>query len=244
MYVEYLFLINFFFDFIILLTISLILKRNTKLLRLILGSIFGGLAIVVYFIPVSNNLLIFIKLLFGILMIVITFNFVNLKYTLNNIYYLFVISILLGGSLYLLRISVNNKIHIVTLMLISIFILLIYLKKERKYKKHLSNYYEVDIYINNCKYNYKAYLDTGNKLYDPYFHRPIILISNWKFKFDKPLLVPYKALNHTGIITCMKVDKVYIHNIGYKYNVLVGRSIDKFRIDGIDMILHEDCLEG
>ena len=40
----------------------------------------------------------------------------------------------------------------------------------------------------------------------------------------------------------MIVDKIYIKNIGYKYNVMIGRSNDKFSIEGIDMILNEYIL--
>lgn len=48
-YLDYVFFINFLFDFILLLGISLILKRNTRFFKIILGSIFGGLSTFVLF---------------------------------------------------------------------------------------------------------------------------------------------------------------------------------------------------
>ncbi len=48
-YLDYIFLINFLFDFILLLGVSIVLKRNVSKLRLFLGSLFGGVSFLLYF---------------------------------------------------------------------------------------------------------------------------------------------------------------------------------------------------
>ena len=72
-------------------------------------------------------------------------------------------------------------------------------------------------------------------LKDPYFNKPIVLIYSNKIKFKDIIYVPYKTLNNKSLLECIIVDKIYIKDIGYKYNVMIGKSNDKFSIDGIDM---------
>ena len=74
-YIDYVFFINFLFDFIILLGIKKILKRKTSIKRIILSSLFGALSIFILFINMSNLLFTSIKLLFGILMVIIAFSY-------------------------------------------------------------------------------------------------------------------------------------------------------------------------
>ena len=186
-------------------------------------------------------------------MILITFGYKNTKYVINNFVNLMVLSIVLGGSLYLFNLNSNinsitffnkNKfLNFIILFIIGSITLIIYIKISKKYHQNFDKYYEVTIYKDNKKYQFKGYLDTGNMLKDPYFNKPIILIYNKKIKFEKIIYVPYKTLNNKSLLECMIVDKIYIKNIGYKYNVMIGRSNDKFSIEGIDMILNEYILK-
>lgn len=254
-YLDYVFLINFLFDFILLTGVALLLKRNIKLYRLIIGSIFGGLTIIILFLNLNSMMLFVLKIVSGIMMVIITFSFKNIKYTFNNFINLMISSVILGGSLYLININnyeysgllffaSDEKINIILLLIISIIILCIYLKTNINYQREFNKYYKIDIFIDNKKYLCNAYLDTGNKLIDPYFNKPIILTTNQKIKFKNIIYVPYQTLNNNGILECMLIDKIHIHNIGYRKKILIGRSNDKFQIEGIDMIISEKILEG
>ena len=108
-YIDYVFFINFLFDFIILLGIKKILKRKTSIKRIILSSLFGALSIFILFINMSNLLFTSIKLLFGILMVIIAFSYKNIKYTLNNFAYLMILSVLVGGFLYMINIEAGYE---------------------------------------------------------------------------------------------------------------------------------------
>ena len=70
------------------------------------------------------------------------------------------------------------EINLILLLLISPIILYKYIKSERNYKINYSNYYDIDIYYNDVKVSGTGFLDTGNKLKDPYFHKPIILVNS------------------------------------------------------------------
>jgi len=48
-YIDYVFFVNFLFDFILLMGISALLKRNVKFFKILLGSFLGGLSIIILF---------------------------------------------------------------------------------------------------------------------------------------------------------------------------------------------------
>lgn len=254
-YLDYLLLVNILFDFILLTSTSLILKRNVKLYRIILGSICGGFTFFILFISLSNLILFLFKMLLGLLMVIITFNFKNIKYTLNNFIYLLINSIILGGGLYLFNISknytndgliffnTNKTTSLYLLLIIGSIIIFLYTKAIKKYNSYFKKCYKVDLYISDKIYKCNGYLDTGNRLIDPYSHKPIILTSNKNIKFKNVIFVPYKSLNNNNVLKCMKIDKIYIEEIGFKYNVMLGKSELSFGIEGVDLLLNDKLLE-
>lgn len=240
-YIDLLTLLNIGLDFILLMSISVILKRNVKLKRIFLGSIFGSLTIILLFVNLNSILMTVLKIFFGLLMVIITFGYKNLKYTLNNFYYLIVNSIIVGGGLYLIK--DYGYYNYIILIIGFIVLMFIYIKQMSKYKDNYSNYAKVDIYINNKIYKMNGYLDTGNKLYDQFKHRPVILISKKiPYKIDDVIYVSCSTINSISLIKCIKPEKIVINNKNYN-NYLIGFSPNKFRIDGIDCILHS-CLKG
>ena len=108
-YLDLIMILNFFIDFILLLTVSVILKRNIKITRIMLGAFIGGISILLLFFNINSVLLFVLKFLISVAMTIITFKFVNIKYTLVNILYLYMSSIILGGFLYLLNIEFSYK---------------------------------------------------------------------------------------------------------------------------------------
>ena len=87
-YIDLIIILNFFLDFLLLLGVSLILRRNTKLIRIIIGALIGGLSILLLFIKISSFELFFIKVLISIVMVFASFGFKSFKYFINNILYL------------------------------------------------------------------------------------------------------------------------------------------------------------
>jgi stage II sporulation protein GA (sporulation sigma-E factor processing peptidase) len=201
-----------------------------------------------------------LKILVSILMVIISFKYKDIRYTFRNILYLYTSSIVLGGFLYLLNVQFSYKqdglifyhnglsVNWIVLLITSPIILYIYLKQGLYLKNNYSNYYLVDIYFKDKKVSLNAFLDTGNHLSDPYFKRPIILVSKYELKIsyreEDIILVPYESLNHHGILKCIKPDKIDILGVGERSNLLIGISEDKINIDGVDCILHTKLMEG
>ena len=235
-YIDLLILLNIGLDFILLLSISVILKRNVKLKKILLGSLFGGLTIIILFFKMSSLTSTLFKIILGFFMIIITFGYKNLKYTLNNFYYLIVNSIILGGGLYLIKDYGYYNYFI--LIIAFIIIMVVYLSQIKKYKENYSNYAKVDIYLENNIYKFNGYLDTGNKLYDQYHHRPVILINKKvPYNIENLIYVPCSTINKLSLIKCIKPDKIIINQKEY-HNFLIGFSPVEFKIDGINCILH------
>ena len=245
-YLDFVFLINFFFDFLLLFGTSKILKRITSLKRLLLGSLIGTLTIYLLFIPISSTILFLLKILISIMIILVTFGKKNF---ITNIIYFYLLSIILGGSLYLLDITFTYQntgllfiknpysINFLILIIVSPIIIYLYVKEHKSYKTKISNKYIIEIYINSKKYILEAILDTGNNLVDPYKKRPIILVDMNIDKQKKRLIyVPYKALNTEGVIPCILPDKVIINEKEFKH-CLIGLSKDKFSLSGVNCIL-------
>lgn len=261
LYIDLLFLLNLSFDFILLLATSIILKRNTKITRILLGALVGACSIFILFLRISTLMLFFIKLIIAFLMVIVTFKFKDLRYTIRNITFLYTLSIILGGFLYLLNIEFSYKnsgivfyhnglsINWIVLLIISPIIIYLYVKQAIMLKNNYSNYYKVDIYFkDNKKLQLNAFLDTGNHLTDPYKNRPIILVHSkeiYKYINEKNmLLVPYTSLNNKNLLKCIKAEKIEIKGVGCNNKFLIGISEEKIKIDGVDCILSLKLLEG
>ena len=248
-YVDLVFILNCWLDFLILLSVSLVLKRSVKIRKIILSSILGGISTFFLFFNINYFFLIVMKLFVCICMCIITFNYNNFKYLLENIVYFYLISIILGGFIYIIK----NKIYISTffqnflfLIIISPIILYFYYKKVKKMNNYYNHLYNVELYYNNNLYNFVAFLDTGNKLYDQYKRRPIILVYSKCIKFDyaKGILVPYETANGKSIIKCLEADKIIIDKNIEKKHVIFGLVNENFKIENVNMILHSDLIGG
>ncbi len=255
-YLDYVFFINFIFNFILLLGTSVLLKRNIKIIRIIIGSIVGSFSIFLLFINISSFVLFILKMLSGFIMVIITFKYKDIKYSLNNFFYLIILSIIIGGFLYLINIEIGYEhvgmifykngvnLNIYILIFFAILITVIYVKKMKQYKKNISYYHKVTVYTNNKKYFLNGYVDTGNNLFDPYFNKPVLIVNNnINIITKKFIFVPFNTLNSKGLLKCYFIDKIFIEGIGYKYNCLIGKNFDKFNLSGVDIILNKEIME-
>lgn len=192
-----------------------------------------------------NRLL--LELITIILMITIAFKYKNIRYFLTNMLYTYILSILLGGLIYLFnsKVTLNIYLNYLVIIILSIEVMTIYIKENKKIKNTYNNYYKVDIYFKDKeKISLIGFLDTGNNLYDPYKKRPIILVDKKYQKEDKFILVPYHTINGEGLLKCIKPEKVYIEKIGYKNNLLVAFSSSPSTINGVEVLLHKDLMKG
>lgn len=251
-YLDLVFFINFFFDLLLLCAVKIVLKRTVKFYRLVLGSLFGGLSIFLLFVKINNIELFAFKILISLIMLLIAFGYKNIRYYFKNFVSLYIISIFLGGFLYLLNVEFSYKqkgiiffhnglsINIIFIIILSPVIIYIYIKENKILKTEYRNYFIVKIIDDNQEFVLNGYLDTGNNLVDPITKRVVILVDKKLIAplihIHSPIFVPFRALNTKGIIECIKVSEVFVNDKRID-NVLIGLS-DEFKMDNIECILN------
>ncbi len=236
-------LINFVFDFTLLLTVNLLLKRNVSKKRIALGSLVGELSMITLWIDFDGLTLFAFKIFLNLLMVTSTFSYKDVKYTFYNAVYLYLVGIILGGFEYYLfnEFQVNGRFGLkyLAVLVLSPLVLAAYCKLSRTLKNNYNNRHEVKIVYDDGEFNGMGYLDSGNKLVSPLNGKPIILVEKEYIVYHKLKLVPvpYNALNHHGLLYCFVPRSVEIDGQVYK-NVLVGLSEVKFNIDGCNTLLN------
>lgn len=256
-YLDLVFLLNFCYDLLLLITIDLTLKRHIKFIRLIFASLIGALSLVILFIPLSKTLLFLLKILVSIIMSIIAFGYKNMKYTLTNLMYLYMCSIILGGFLYLLNLELSYKheglvfyfdglsINYILLLLVGPIILFLYIKEHIKYKSAYNFNCKVEIvFLNNKTLCLNGFIDSGNKLRDPITKKYVILVSKKilasNINIRSPIYVPYRGVNKSGVVKCFKIK--YLKVNGYILNNYLVGIMDN-EISNSDVLLNYKIME-
>lgn len=231
-YLDLLFILNLLYDFLLLMTVSVILKRNVKIKRLLLSSFFGALTTFIILIPINKYLLLTLKIIISLLMIFICFGYKNIKYFIDNILYLYMSSVILAGFLYFLKIEFNNLSYLIVLV-ISPLILYLYIKMQKELKE-IINYYRkvIIIFKNNRRIELNGFIDSGNRLKDSITNKYIILINKKKIKgiynIRSPMYIPIYTINKSSLLECIPIKKIIIDNREYS-NYLLGFTDKDFK---------------
>lgn len=249
-YVDLLVIQDLVYNYIILIGVSILLTRTTNIKKIFLSSVIGTIPLIFLFLSISNQLIFVISFIFSIIMSCIAFSYKDILYTIKNVFYTYTTSIFIAGTIYLINVNFlpeikNYLLNVIILLIIAPIITYIYIKSINKFKNNYSNYYKVDIYLKEReKITVTAFLDTGNKLIDPYKRRPIILIKKTLINTEKQkiILVPYNTVNNSDLLKCIVPQKIFIHTIGYRTNFLIG-LMDEVNIEGVDCILNQKLLE-
>ena len=241
-YVDLVFLINFIMDFYILSGVKFLLKLDTKLVRIILGSLIGSFSLFFLFFSLSTFILNLLKIIISVIMVIVTFGKYNF---FNRLFYVYIVSIFLGGSIYLINdslgyevssfIFINNgySVNLIILLIIIPFIIFMYVREFLKLRKRINTIYNVVVKFKNKEIKLEGFLDTGNKLVDPYLNRPIVLLNKKyiSLRDKKVLYVPFESLNNNGLLKCIIPE----------YILIDGKMYDKVLV-GISENLEFDCI--
>ena len=119
-----------------------ILKINTSIIRIYLGSLIGSLSTFLLFIKINSISLFLIKIIISTLMILISFKKNNF---LTNIFYFYLISILIGGVIYLIDLKSNYYLQLLLIIIITPIIIYVFAKELLKHKEIYKNKYIVKI---------------------------------------------------------------------------------------------------
>ena len=245
-YIDLVCIINFIYDFLILFTVSFTLKRNRKIYYYILYYLIGVLSIFLLFLKINNIVLFLLKILISIIMVIVAFGYKSIKYTISNIIFFYMTSIILAGFLYLIKGNSSNfNLNYIVLLIIGPIILFIYYKSNKKLKNTYSDYYKIKIVFDNIEYNLVSFYDNGNNLKDPISRKSIIIVGNNRlekiYNIRSPVYVPVITVKGTHLMKCFKPSYIILNDKKI-YNYLIGESSIKFS-DGVECLLNKSLKE-
>lgn len=260
-YPDIVFFINFFIDIILIFILKKVNKKDSSILRMVLASAAGaGSAAILSIFPWMNVFLKFILMYLAASLLIILIAFGRLKISdlfkqwiaLNLITYFF------GGFMNAIYYHTNLRLFLVNLSrgsifsnipllyvfisagaicLIAIFILWIL----RLYQLHRPLTYDVELILKDRRVRTRGLMDTGNCLYDPLLHKPVMVMENTlaeqlmtpeiklymeqvknclegrkgeELQPDEGFyfsFIPYRSVGKSGMLLGIRLDKVMIH---------------------------------
>ena len=250
-YLDLIFFINFMFDLLLLMTVSIECKVFSKKRRLFTSAFLGSLSTFLLFLPLNNISLFLFKLIISIVMIFSSFKVTSKQLFFNLIKSLYGNSIILGGFIYFLNNQFSYKqegfifihdgtsVNLIIILISSPIIFYLYHKMVVEEKKKRNLLHRVSIKYKKGFINTLGFLDTGNNIKDPYKKRGIILVNSCEVSLDleESILVPFKTVESTGLLKCIEIEELKIDDNLITKKYLLGVSPKTIEIKGASCIL-------
>ena len=224
-YVDVLFVMNFFITYLLLTVTKLLTKATVKTYRMLLGAVAGAVYSLVIFAPdLSFLLTLFGRILISVLIILITFGFKRLVPYLKSLACFYFSNMLFLGVILALwmtfkpnGIVVNNDAvyfdipatALLTLALIS-YLISVAVVKIYNYTLAKKEIYTLTVVKGGKEYRMFAFLDSGNRLTEPFSNYPVIIVDEGKISFEAERIIPYNTVGGEGMLKAFKPDKVII----------------------------------
>lgn len=226
-YVDVLFVLNFFITYLLLLLTKSLIKFTSKTGRLLIGALIGGVYSLVILAPNLNfSVSLFGKLLASVLIVVASFDIKRLTVFFKTLACFYFSNMLFLGIILALwlwikpnGIVVNNGIPYFsipagTLLVLALaaYIISILIIKLYNYTISKKEIYSLTIVTGKEKTHLFAFLDSGNKLTEPFSNYPVIIVDKSKIHFETQRIIPYNTVGGEGMLQAFKPDKVIISN--------------------------------
>ncbi|WP_458413976.1 sigma-E processing peptidase SpoIIGA [Schinkia sp. CFF1] len=244
-YLDVIWLLNFFFDALLLLLSSIILKRKVPKWRLFLGAFIGSTVVLFYFTPyqtiTAHPLM---KLLYSIFIVYAAFGFRKFRYFIKNLVTFYFITFMVGGGMLGLHyffqtdIAFMNGVAVTRssgfgdpvswLTVLLGFPLVWYFSKHNIEEIEMTNINfeqlaDVEIKIGDSLFRVKGLIDSGNQLYDPMTQTPVMILD--KEKAD--IFFPDSIMKQSQNLEMLNYDMLDV-DWGHRIRVI------PFRVVGAD----------
>lgn len=253
LYVDIIFLENVFMNSIILLATGVILKREIKILRILISSTIGSLyAIIIYTSNMEIYSNFFLKLVLSLVIVYIAFKPPNLKSFLKHLVIFYLTSFTFGGVAFALLYFVSPKdvlfqdgvligtypIKMILAGGILGFIIITISFKNIKGKMSKKDMYcNVNIYDKDKEIKIMAIIDTGNFLRDPISKMPVVVIEKNKL-VD---IFPRNILDNISNIIdgkdielgeySSRIRAIPFKSLGKENGLLLGIKMDEIQVE-------------
>lgn len=195
-YLDLIWLLNFLFDALLLLLCAVLLKRSFKWWRLLLGAFIGSLIVILLFTdaaPFAEHY--GGKLTFSVVMVLVAFGFVRLRYLIESLLTFYFATFTVGGGLMGLHFMFSDTLifqaaaaphsasfgdPVSWVFIVLTFPVLFYFSKKRveglQTRKVLyDELIPVTIHINGQRVEAKGLIDSGNQLTEPLTKTPVMI---------------------------------------------------------------------
>ena len=250
-YIDIVLIENLIMNYIILLTVAIVLKIHRNNVRILGSSLIGALyAIFAYTSTLEIYSTIFVKILLSIIMIYIGFKPQNIKILCKQILLFYLTSFVFGGAAFSLLYFIKPQDVLLgtyplkTVMLSAIvgFIVVVItfkIVKNRISKKDM--YCKIDISLNNKNIETIAMIDTGNLLKEPITNTPVIVVEH-TLLYD---VIPKEILNNLNEILggdfskvpekikneyMLKLKVIPFTSLGRQNGMLLGIKADNVKV--------------
>ena len=241
-YIEALMLFNVYIDFLILVMIKTMQKKQFNFKRIFTASTIGGLSTILLFVKIPVFLFLITQLILSVFIVLIAFGRRKLG---SNILHFYLNGILLGGLILAFNniYTLNYQNNFTLLILLTPLLFIIHKHQIKNLKINYNLHYQARIKINNQIIKLNSFFDTGNNLIDPYFKRPVILVNENLIKSEEYFFIPYNTITETGILKAIAVDELEIEGVKTISKIVVGLLPNKLKLKEIDCLLNNRILE-
>ncbi|MGN1122943.1 MAG: sigma-E processing peptidase SpoIIGA [Eubacterium sp.] len=226
-YVDVLFVINFFITYLLLLFTSALLKQRTSMPRMLAAAFEGGLYSLVILVDSLSFLITVIgKLAVSLLIVFTAFGFKRLSVFIKTAVLFYFSNMLFLGIICAVifafktdAIAVSNGVayfdisaKILLVSAAAAYIISIIVIKIYNHTTGKNEIYSITIFKGNNELHLYAFADSGNKLREPFSDYPVIVADKSKVSFDAERVIPFNTVAGEGVLQAFKPDKVVISN--------------------------------
>lgn len=254
-------MLNFFLNFLLLELTSKLCKKDGRMGRLIFASCLGAAYSMIIFLDGLPQIVsVLLKLVCSLIMVAVAFSFHRLLQYIKAVFVFYFSSLIFLGliiaicfGMKLSFIAVNNSvvyfdISAGTIIACAFAAYLISCLVIRIYDRVLSRreIYTLFVTYGDNTVSLLAFLDTGNNLYEPFSHSPVIVVDKSKIDYSPKSIryVPVATVNGPSVLPAFKPDKLVLKSsLGEEIieNAYIAMS-DNMPNNGVSALLNYNIL--
>ncbi len=225
-YIDVLFVVNFFITFFLLLITAKLSKRDDKMKRTVLASFIGGAyALVILCEDLNYAVSFFGKLAAACIIVLAAYKFRDFKTYVKEVCIFFFVNLLFVGimvGLWLLfkpkGVIINNSTvyfnvsaRVLLFSAFTAYVLSALIIRIYNSKASAKELYSVTVFKSNSKIRFFAFADSGNNLKEPFSDYPVIIAQKELFGgIDCRRAIPFSSIGGEGVLFAFKPDRVEI----------------------------------